>query len=178
MDELLAAMSFPAHVQQALREGKLWRAKEILRGRIGSLPYSPELYEQYGVVLLAMDDLLQAGKYLFLSGARRSEYETAIDVYLTRHGARGGTALASSFPSRAKAISLTALPQNVQRELVARGLDEKKAAESIARASVPFRARAGIALFASGCFVLLVLAVASLIVGLPIVVSKVWSWVQ
>ncbi len=55
-------------VAEALATGKLWRAKEILSGRIASQPFSPELYEQLGALLLRMGDDLAAGKFLLLSG--------------------------------------------------------------------------------------------------------------
>jgi len=43
----------------ALAAGQLWRAKEILTGRIGSGRYQPDLCEQLGLLLLRMgDDLL------------------------------------------------------------------------------------------------------------------------
>jgi hypothetical protein len=43
-----------AEVAQAIDSGRLWRAKEILSGRIGTLPFNAELYEQFGALLLRM----------------------------------------------------------------------------------------------------------------------------
>ena len=40
----------------ALAEGKLWRAKEILQGNLGTRGYDLELYERLGQVLLEMGD--------------------------------------------------------------------------------------------------------------------------
>ena len=173
MQDLLASTDFPQHVREALDAGKLWRAKEILRGRIGSLPFTPDLYEQYGVVLLAMQDELQAGKYLFLSGRRRAEYDNAIDIYLTRHGTRGGAALASSFPSRAQALPIDALPANVRDALVERGLSVKKAAKSLARAAVPVRTKLTSIAIGTGCILAIVLTTAALAAGIPIVLRTI-----
>ena len=47
-------------VADALAAGKLWRAKEILSGRIASQPYSPALYEQFGALLLRIGDWKRA----------------------------------------------------------------------------------------------------------------------
>lgn len=77
---------FPTRVQAALSRGELWRAKEILQGAIATLKYDPLLYEQYGLILFQMGDLVEAGKYLFLSGQVKEEYETAINLYLKRGG--------------------------------------------------------------------------------------------
>jgi hypothetical protein len=175
MSKLLEQLEFPQHVRQALSEGKLWRAKEILRGRIGSLPFSPDLYEQYGAVLLDMEDLLQAGKYLFLSGRRRPEYETSIDLFLSRYGKKSGKALADSFPSSVKALSLASLPENVQRELTSRGLPFETAQKSIGKASVSLRTKLTVSTALLGCIVVLLLAGASILAGVPIVLRYLWS---
>src|SRR5207244_2839830 len=57
-------------VDDALARGELWRAKEILRGRVASSHFDPVLFERYGEVLLAAADLFEAGKFLFLSPFR------------------------------------------------------------------------------------------------------------
>lgn len=175
MSKLLEQLEFPQHVRQALSEDKLWRAKEILRGRIGSLPFSPDLYEQYGAVLLEMEDLLQAGKYLFLSGRRRPEYETPIELFLSRYGKKGGKALADSFPTAVKVLSLASLPDNVQLELTSRGLPFEAAQKSISRASIPLRTKLTASTAFLGCIVVVLLAGASILVGLPIVLRYLWS---
>ena len=58
--------SYPENVKTALRIGELWRAKEILQGRIAGSSFDTDLYEQYGAVLLQTADLMAAGKYLYL----------------------------------------------------------------------------------------------------------------
>ena len=65
--------AFPYHVKAALTNNQLWRAKEILQGTIASSGYDPFLFEQYGLILFQMGDLMEAGKYLFLSGQTREE---------------------------------------------------------------------------------------------------------
>src|SRR5436853_3485947 len=100
--------------------GNLWRAKELLQGSLRNFDYNLELYEEYGSVLLRMGDLPAAGKFLFLSGARKPDYDEAIGLYLKRH--KGSPAqLFSSFPRRARLIVLSTYPNAVERALRALG---------------------------------------------------------
>jgi hypothetical protein len=112
---------FSPKVEAALNAGELWKARDLLRGRIGSSPYSPDLYEQLGVVLLRMGDVPEAGKYLFLSGRREPDYEAAINLYLQRHGRHGWRQLVGSFPSSARRAQLDVLPTAVLTALEQRG---------------------------------------------------------
>ena len=70
---------------KAIQEGQLWRAKEILSGNIGIREFEPELYQHYGELLLKIGDLIEAGKYLFLSGVRKPEYNESINLYVKKH---------------------------------------------------------------------------------------------
>jgi len=99
-----------------LERGRVWRAKELLQGSLGNFGYNLELYEEYGKVLLRMGDLPAAGKFLFLSGARKSEYEEAIGIYLTRHKGRPAQ-LFSTFPRKARLIVLSTYPKTVEHDL-------------------------------------------------------------
>ncbi len=108
---------FPSHVRDALSKGELWRAKEILQGTLANSKYDPLLYEQYGIVLLQMNDLVEAGKYLFLSGQVKEGYEKSLTLYLEKFGRRDWQTLVASFPKKAKNIQLNLYPANVQEEL-------------------------------------------------------------
>lgn len=72
-------------VDQAIADKKLWRAKEILQGRLASPKFDPDLLRRYGEVLLAMDDKIEAGRHLFCSGFRAPEYSEAIELFLSRN---------------------------------------------------------------------------------------------
>ena len=61
--------------------GRLWRAKEILRGNLATHGYNCELFKEYGLLLLQLNEVAEAGKYLFLSGARNEETEESIDIF-------------------------------------------------------------------------------------------------
>jgi hypothetical protein len=99
-----------------IEQGRLWRAKEMLQGSLGNFGYNLELYEEYGKVLLLMGDLPSAGKFLFLSGVRKPEYEQAIGIYLTRHRGRPAQ-LFSTFPRTARLIVLSTYPKPVEEDL-------------------------------------------------------------
>jgi hypothetical protein len=111
-----------ARVQEELARGDLWRAKEILQGNIRHVGYEPELYERYGRVLLRMEDLIEAGKYLFLSGIRTPEYERAISLYLARHAKGRSSNLIGSFPHQARLPDLNGYPSAVADALTKLGL--------------------------------------------------------
>lgn len=107
-----------------LAEGNLWRAKEILEGSLHNLGYDPELYERLGIVLLRMGDLPAAGRFLFLSGVRKGEYEQAIDIYKKRYSAAGVHQFFSTFPHNARLATLSRYPERVQKELKDLGVPE------------------------------------------------------
>ena len=108
-------------IDAELAAGRAWRAREILRGAIPSFGDLPEVLERYGLVLLQLGDLLEAGRFLFLSGRRRPELEPAIALFLTRHGRGGVGQLIAMFPAVVRRLGFDALPEAVRSELLARG---------------------------------------------------------
>jgi hypothetical protein len=114
---------------KALADGQLWRAKEILSGRIASGPFSPDTYEQFGLLLLRMGDDLQAGKYLFLCGRRQPEYQRSIDLFFRRYSRAGWQSLLAALPTAARRCSWSDLPGNVRDELVAAGVPPRPGRE-------------------------------------------------
>jgi hypothetical protein len=111
-------------VDEAIERGETWRAKEMLRGNVGSGSYDSQLYERYGKLLLDLGELVEAGKYLFLSGRRHPEYDEAIAVYLSRHPESRPELLFRSFPSGARFRELHRYPLEVRRVLEERGLPQ------------------------------------------------------
>lgn len=174
---MLDDLAVPDHVREALDRGELWRAKEILQGRIGGGPYDPQLYELYGAVLLEMRDLREAGKYLFLGGNWRLEYEPAIQLYLGRH--RGGRSLLGTFPARAREIPRDRFPEAVRAELVSRGVPEKPFQPSFPRPVPPKVRKVADTISRIGCILLAGFIVASLLAGAPDIlrgISAFWRW--
>lgn len=174
---MLDDLGVPDHVRAALDRGELWKAKEILQGRIGSNPYDPLLYEQYGAVLLEMRDLREGGKYLFLGGYWRPEYEPAIKLYLDRH--RSGRSLLGTFPARTREIPRDRFPGTVRAVLTSRGVPEKPFQSSVPRPVPPRVQKVTNTLSRIGCFLLLGFAVASVFAGAPDILrglSALWRW--
>jgi hypothetical protein len=71
--------------EREIAKGNLWRTREILERYVTHPGYKAEAYEKLGEVLLEMKDTCEAGKYLFLSGIRKPEYENAIELFLQRY---------------------------------------------------------------------------------------------
>ena len=118
-------MDLYQRVDEAIARGEAWRAKEILRGNIASGSYDSQLYERYGLLLMDLGELVEAGKYLFLSGRRSPEFARAIEVYLSRHPADRPDVLYHSFPSATRfGEQLSRYPLEVRRTLQERGLPE------------------------------------------------------
>ena len=99
-----------------LANGNLWRAKEILHRAVGHPAYKPEIYEKLGIVLLEMKDLAEAGKYLFLSGIRKPEYERAISIFLQKYEGKPYN-LFHPFPRSAKLSAISDYPEAVAEKL-------------------------------------------------------------
>lgn len=118
-------------IQDAIRKNEHWRAKERLQGRLSQNIYDPELFESYGFVLLAMNDTVEAGKYLFLSGVRDPSYLPAIDAYLDRYSGKGMQHISHTFPKAAQSASFYSYPKTVIDELQARGFSEKEVTKQL-----------------------------------------------
>lgn len=108
--------TFYDRVDDAIQRGEVWRAKEILRGNIRLRGYDVDLYERYGRFLLDIGEMVEAGKYLFLSGRRSPQYEQTISVYLERH-MPNPEHMYFSFPRAARLNDIDEYPEEVRRTL-------------------------------------------------------------
>lgn len=108
--------------------GRLWRAKEILRGSIGSASYAlePDLLEAYGRLLDQLGDRYEAGKYLFLSGKDSPNYEQAVALYLNRNRRAAASELIAQFPRAIRHHGLGHLPENARHILEQKGADARE----------------------------------------------------
>ncbi len=97
-----------------LKQNNHWRAKEIIRGSIGNLKFDPELYEYYGQILLSTNDIMEAGKFLFLAGTVNPKYSNAIELFKSRYIKKDPTFIYSIFPVRAKLNNLSEYPESIQ----------------------------------------------------------------
>jgi len=162
-------VEFPEPVKQAINNNMLWRAKEILEGRIGSMSYDPTLYEQYGVILMKTEDLMMAGKYLLLSGSRLPEYNHCIEIFLKRHGRSGWQNMVRLFPAKAKELALSQFPDSVQKDILALGCTAEQYDRFITKRIYPptKMARLRERLMMIGCASLLILTAIIFIFGIP-----------
>ncbi len=161
--------SSPAErARRAVEEGEVWRAKEILRGTIGTQGYDLDLYEQYGELLLQTGELVEAGKYLFLSGRREPEYERAITTYLSRFTRRDSKHLFQTFPKAARLESIDDYPPEV-----AEALERLRLPQKLERPGVGENTPPSVFVFFFGCAAVLVLATLFFALG----VWSVGSWV-
>jgi hypothetical protein len=94
----------------------------MLRGAIGSGRTDPAILERYGQLLDSVEDCVEAGKYLFLSGVRRQEYERSIGLFLKRHSRGNPRSLVAQFPSRIRQRPFGGLPSAVIAELTSLGV--------------------------------------------------------
>jgi tetratricopeptide (TPR) repeat protein len=109
--------------EREITNGRLWRAREILENSLGHSGYKAKIYEKLGTVLLEMKDLAQAGKYLFLSGVSKPEYEEAVGIFFQNYENKPHN-LFRSFPRSAKLTKISEYPKSVADKLRELGLPE------------------------------------------------------
>ncbi len=177
-------------VDEAISSGHLWRAKEILQGRLANAGYDTELFREYAIVLQQMGDLRVAGKYFFLSGSRAPEHKQCISIFRDRDCNGSFSNLWKSMPKAVHKLPMDEIPEAVLEELtefgfnrpemnaVFKGIEEKRAAKKKYEAESTVSkgnlvARCGLIAFALllllGLYQAVVLALAS--------VSAVTSWI-
>ena len=109
-------MDFLVEADREIAAGNLWKAKEILHRSLKYSGYNVQLFEKLGIVLLQMNDLVEAGKYLFLSGVRKPEYEEAIGIFLKKYEGKPHN-LFHPFPRSAKLSKISDYPEAVANKL-------------------------------------------------------------
>lgn len=153
---------YKSRASEQIDEGRLWRAKEILRGNIATRGFDLELYEEYGRLLRELGEELEAGKYLFLSGANNEEYLPAIRLCLARTGT-SAELLRSTFPAAARDLRLEYYPSNVRDELEKRGY--KGGHRHPADPRQPFQITPRARFMLGGCILVAVSAAVCAVVG-------------
>jgi hypothetical protein len=163
-----------ARASREVEAGRAWRAKEILRGRIGSGPMDPDILDAYGLLLDRLGDRFEAGKYLFLSGKRSPDRAPAIELFLQRQANHSRSEIQARFPAAVRTAPFESLPVMVQQELTALGVRWKTAG----RASGPHRApmTIGDRLRMIGALIVLAIFVVSLGLGIARLWTLFWSW--
>ena len=114
-----------ARVADELAMGRAWRAKELLRGHIGSDAYDVELYQAYADLLARLGELPEAGKYYLLAGALGPEHKEAVELFLARYRKCQPVEVYRAFPSMARLRRLEEYPDAVRGRLVEWGVPEQ-----------------------------------------------------
>lgn len=159
-----------SRVEQEVAAGRFWRAKEILRSNFPH-GFDPDYCEAYGQVLLQMNDLLEAGRYLFVSGVRLPEYEAAIHVFLDRFQALRTKGRYSILPGRINRTRIDDWPPTVQDELRSLGVYQDIQQHQKLHSPHPAAHRFMDRLAPCGCIVFLIVIVLLAMTGLLALLS-------
>lgn len=164
-------------VERAIQQGDLWRAKEILRGRVGNTGYDPELFEKYGVLLLRTGDAYEAGKFLFLSGVRNTEYAQALQVFVGRYKQRKPDRLLHAIPKHIRKADIAQWPKSTVEELAALGIalpSFQRGQKDISAINKSTERRHK--LFGYVLLTIAILATVTFIVGVVTGLKTIWGW--
>lgn len=118
-------------------------ALRLLAGSCYGTGYDVDYLELMGRALLECGQVENAGRFFFLSGVRRSDYEAAIAKFLNKHNDPNNfRQLQSSFPKRAQVLwNLKQFPPIVASELRSLGWPEDIQAAIVARKQSHLRRR-------------------------------------
>ena len=120
-------------VEAEMAGARTWRAKEILRGALPQVGMDAAVFERYGQVLEALGERLEAGKYYFLSGVRRPEYQGCIDLFVARHRRASLAHLLAQFPNTVKRVEPDQFPPTVADDLKSLGLPSARTIDRLLR---------------------------------------------
>jgi hypothetical protein len=104
---------------------RLWRAKELVRGRMTASNYDRELFRRYAEILADMHDDDEAGRYYFLSGYRSGRAVDLVKTFLHRRAKREFENFWNEMPQAAHRISPNSIPDICRSELAELGHTNK-----------------------------------------------------
>ena len=157
--------------ENELHAGRLWRAKEILRGAIAAGHANSLVLERYGQLLDALGDRVDAGRYLFASGLREARYAEAIKLFLDRHARATPDQFAQLMPRSVRRTPFSDLPPALQEDLRRRSVPAWHFQAPSAPASGGARHLSEWAI-AAGAIAITALFVVALVVG----IFKILDW--
>lgn len=117
-------LPYQEQVNKWIEEKNIWRAKQYLRGRISSNGFDPWVFETYGILMMDSQEILEAGRYLFLSGRRNANHSESIDYYLNTFRKGTNQHLFATFPKCVKILSWEELPSTLKNDLKELGIEE------------------------------------------------------
>lgn len=108
-------------VEEEIDKGRLWRAKEILRGRLAASDYDPILFAQTADVLAAMRDDDEAGRFYLLAGRADGAAGGLARAHLARRSSMRFPQLWSEMPAAVRRVRMDAIPAATLQMLQAAG---------------------------------------------------------
>ena len=110
-----------ARLEGEIARGRLWRAKEILRGRLSHAKYDCELFARYAAIFEAMHDDDEAGRFYFLSGENAIAARTLAQKFLERRQQQSLNDLWAAMPIAAHRVSPGAMREETKNLLAGFG---------------------------------------------------------
>lgn len=101
-------------IDTEIANGRLWRAKQALQGRLRDATYDTTLFRRYGDVLAAMRDDDEAGRYYLLAGATQGEPGRLARAFLARRQGRDAARIWDTMPKAARRSRPASLPIGMQ----------------------------------------------------------------
>lgn len=108
-------------IDSEIAAGRLWRAKEMLAGRVADAGYDAELFERFARVLAEMRDDDVAGRYFLLAGVRDGEGGMLARAFLKRRQKQKLAVLWATMPAAARRLTLARLPDGTRALLTEAG---------------------------------------------------------
>ena len=160
-------------LQQLIDAGEHWKAKEKLQGRMSVPGYDCTLLEEYGNVLLAMNDKLEAGRYLFLSGARKQYYSECIELYLQRYAGKNTEHIFHTFPKNVQCAAYSEFPEIVKSELQELKFQPKEIKSNLNKRQ--YKKTPKDRAFELGCLAIVIMLLIAFLVGVGNGIGVIWS---
>ena len=122
----MPAESTLERVEKEIANGRLWRAKEILRSSIANVGYSKPILHRLADVLLSMNDDMEAGKYFLLAVDEPNARQlAAMELFLTRYARQGFRGVLKQFPPKTRQRLLSEYPTFLSQRLRDLGAPEE-----------------------------------------------------
>lgn len=108
------------------KQGRAWRAKEILASSLPQFNYPRNGCLELGNVLLSMNDDLMAGMYFLLSVEEPNDQQlAAMNIFLNRYAADSIELFITRFPRNSLPRELANVPRFLEQQLRQRGAPDR-----------------------------------------------------
>lgn len=129
-------LGFYERVEEEIARGRLWRAKEIVQGRLRDARYDAGMFRRYGEVLAAMHDEDEAGRYFLLAGVTEGEAGRLARAFLARRARTDIAPLWGAMPTAARRLAALSFPDGTRALLVEAGFEARAIDEQARKLAV------------------------------------------